>query len=112
MKYYGKLGFYEQREVKPGVWTDGIVEREYYGDLTRLINHNQPTADKVNEDLKLNNQLSVVLDPYALDNFANLRYITLMNSKWKVSAVEVQFPRLMISFGGLYNERTDDPSDV
>ena len=106
MKWYGKLGLYEQNEIEPGVWVDGIVEREYYGDIIRLINHTQPASEKVNEDLKLNNQLSIVLDPYALDNFAFLRYITFNNSKWEASAVEVQFPRLIISFGGLYNERT------
>ena len=103
MKYYGALGFIEQVESSPGVWEERVVERNYYGDLTRNIGHTQP-AEQVNDNLKLNNQLSVVLDPYALQNFVNLRYITFMNSKWEASAVDVQYPRLIISFGGLYHE--------
>lgn len=104
MKYYGNLGFMEEREVEPGIWKQVITEYAYFGDLPRLMDHSQP-AEKVNDDIKFNNQLSIILDPYALDNFVNLRYITFMNSKWKVSAVEVQYPRLIISFGGLYHEQ-------
>lgn len=109
MKYFGKIGFVEYVEEDPldapGVYVECITEREYYGDLTRMINNSQPASEKVTDDLKLNNQLSVLLDPYALDNFSNIRYVTFLNSKWEVSAVEVQYPRLIISFGGLYHEQ-------
>lgn len=109
MKYFGKIGFVEYVEEDPldapGVYIERITEREYYGDLTRMINRSQPASEKVTDDLKLNNQISVLLDPYALDNFSNIRYVTFLNSKWEVSAVEVQYPRLIISFGGLYHEQ-------
>lgn len=109
MKYFGKIGFVKYVEEDPldapGVCVENITEREYYGDLTRIINHSQPASEKVTDDLKLNNQISVLLDPYALDNFSNIRYVTFLNSKWEVSAVEVQYPRLIISFGGLYHEQ-------
>lgn len=104
MKYYGNLGFVEYFEKEPGVYIETIKEYAYYGDSVRVISHWQG-AEKVTEDVKLNNQISVVLDPYALENYANLRYVTFQNSKWKVSAVEVQYPRLVISFGGLYHEQ-------
>ena len=104
MKYYGKLGFLEYVEPSPGVFVESIKEYDYYGDTVRIINHWQG-AEKVTDDVKLNNQISVVLDPYALENYANLRYITFLNSKWKVSAVEVAYPRLIVSFGGLYHEQ-------
>lgn len=109
MKYFGKIGFVEHVEEAPmdapGVYVERITEREYYGDLPRMINHSQPASEKVADDLKLNNQISILLDPYALDNFSNIRYVTFLNSKWEVSAVDVQFPRLIISFGGLYHEQ-------
>lgn len=104
MKYYGKLGFVEYKETAPGLYVETISEYAYYGDTVRIISHWQG-AEKVTEDVKLNNQISVVIDPYALENYANLRYVTFMNSKWKVSAVEIQYPRLVISFGGLYHEQ-------
>ncbi len=109
MKYYGKIGFVEHIEEDPinapGVYIERITEREYSGDMPRMIGHSQPVAEKVSDDVKLNNQISILLDPYALDNFSNIRYVTFMNSKWEVSAVEVQYPRLLISFGGLYHEQ-------
>lgn len=109
MKYFGKIGFVEYVEEDPvnmpGVYTESITEREYGGDLPRMINHSQPVSEKVTDDIKLNNQLSILLDPYALDNYSNIRYVTFLNSKWEVSAVEVQYPRLLISFGGLYHEQ-------
>lgn len=109
MKYFGKIGFVEYVEEDqidaPGVYVERITEREYAGDLTRMINHAQPASEKVTDDLKLNNQISILLDPYALDNFSNIRYVTFLNSKWEVSAVEVQYPRLILSFGGLYHEQ-------
>lgn len=104
MKYYGNLGFVEYEETAPGVFKETIKEYSYYGDTVRAISHWQG-AEKVTDDVKLNNQISVVLDPYALENYANLRYISFMNSKWEVSAVEIQYPRLIVSFGGLYHEQ-------
>lgn len=104
MKYYGNLGFVEYDEPSPGVFREVIKEYAYYGDSIRVISHWQG-AEKVTDDVKLNNQISVLLDPYALENYANLRYVTFMNSKWEVSAVEVQYPRLIVSFGGMYHEQ-------
>lgn len=104
MKFYGPLGFAEPVEGPVGVFIDEITEYNYYGDVIRIVNHTQG-AEKVNDDIKMNNQISVLVDPYALENFANLRYITFNNSKWEVSAVELAYPRLIISFGGLYHEQ-------
>lgn len=110
MKYYGAIGFVEFVDQDPidhpGVKIEKITERVYSGDVLRIIGHSQPASEKVTDDLKLNNQISVLLDPYALDNFANIRYVTFLNSKWEVSAVDVQYPRLVLSFGGLYHEQT------
>ena len=34
-KFYGAIGYAVTEETKPGVWTEKIIERMYYGDLTR-----------------------------------------------------------------------------
>ena len=110
MKFYGAIGFVDYVEEDPvdhpGVMIEKITERVYAGDMPRIISHSQPASEQVTDDIKLNNQISVMLDPYALDNFSKIRYVTFLNSKWEVSAVEVQYPRLVISFGGLYHEQT------
>lgn len=101
-KFYGAIGFATLTETRPGVWTEEIVERSYYGDLTRNTRRLQST-DKVNDDINIANDISIVADPYANENFHAIRYAVFMNAKWKVANVEVQRPRLILSLGGLYN---------
>lgn len=101
-KFYGVIGFAAPVEITPGVWDEGIVERKYYGDLTRNTRRLQ-SGDKVNDDLNIANEISIVADPYANQNFHMMRYVEFMGAKWKVSNVEVQYPRLILSLGGVYN---------
>lgn len=101
-RWYGTIGYAEVTETAPGVWTETIVPREYYGDLNRNIRHIS-SNDKVNEDISVNNELSIVSDPYAMENFHQMRYAEFMGIKWKVSSVEVRYPRLILSLGGAYN---------
>lgn len=101
-KWFGKIGYAETVETTPGVWVEQITVREYYGDLTRNTRRLQ-TADKVNDDININNELSIVSDPYAINHFYSMRYAEFMGAKWKITNVEVQYPRLILSLGGLYN---------
>lgn len=101
-KWYGKIGYAETSEIRPGVWSEQITEREYFGDLTRITRKLQ-TSDKVNDDLNISNELSIVSDPYANENFHEMRYAEFMGAKWKITNVEVQYPRLILTLGGVYN---------
>lgn len=101
-KFYGKIGFAESKETSPGVWTEEIIERNYYGDILSNIRRLEG-AQQVNDNLNVNNRISIVSDPYAIEHFHNLRYIEWMGAKWKVGTVEVQFPRLILSISDLYN---------
>lgn len=102
-KWFGKIGFAETVEKTPGVWVEDIVDREYYGDLIRNTRRLQ-SSDKVNDDVEISNQISIIADPYANENFHAMRYAKFMGSKWKVNSVEVQYPRLILDLGGVYNE--------
>ena len=102
-KFYGKIGYIKTVEIEPGVWQEQSIERDYYGDIIRNISRYQ-TSDKVNDDINLSNTFSIISDPFASENFQHMRYIVYMDTKWKISNVEVQYPRLLISTGGVYNE--------
>ena len=102
MKWFGTIGYAHQVETKPGVWEDEITEREYFGDLTRNTRRLQMT-DKLNDDIEISNEISIVSDPYANENFHSMRYAMYMGTKWKITSVEVQYPRLILSLGGIYN---------
>lgn len=101
-KFYGKIGFAENVEIEKGVWEEKITERPYFGDVTRNIRRLRD-ASKVNSDVDISNEISIVADPYANENFHAMRYVVFMGSKWKIESVEVQYPRLILSIGGLYN---------
>ena len=34
---------------------------------------------------------------------SSMVYVELMGEKWKVTDVEIQYPRLILSIGGVYN---------
>lgn len=101
-KFFGIIGYAEPVETVPGVWTEQITKREYYGDLTRNTRRLQ-TADKLNDDINITNELSIVADPYAMNNFHSMRYAEFMGTAWKITNVEVQYPRLILTLGGAWN---------
>lgn len=101
-KFYGKVGYADTTETAPGVWTEVITEREYYGDVLRISRRLQST-EQLNDDIIIDNEFSIVADPFAYQNFHSMRYIEWMGAKWKITKVNVQSPRLILSVGGVYN---------
>lgn len=101
-RFYGVVGFANTVETKPGVYEEQITERSYYGNVIRNIRRLQ-TADQVNDNVNVVNEISIVADPYANENFHAIRYVEFMGTAWKVPNVEVQPPRLILTLGGRYN---------
>ena len=102
-KFCGVIGYVITRETEPGIYVEEIVENEYYGDVIRNTRRLREAA-KVNDDINISNQISIVADPFANNNFHAMRYIVFMGAKWKITQVEVEYPRLTLTIGGLYNE--------
>ena len=101
-KYYGVIGYAETAETAPGVYEEQITERNYYGELVRNTRRLQ-TSDQVNDNINIANEISIIADPFATQNFHAMRYIEFMGAKWKITNVEVRYPRLILTIGGLYN---------
>lgn len=101
-KYFGKIGFVELVETEPGIWVESVTEREYFGDVGRDTRRLQ-SSDQLNDDVNISNEFSIVSDPYANQNFHAMRYIEFMGTKWKITNVEVKYPRLILTAGGVYN---------
>ena len=101
-KFYGAIGFATNIETSPGVWEDKVIERQYFGDLIRNTRRLE-TADKLNDNISISNQISIVGDPFIYENIYAIRYLVFGKTKWKISNVEVQYPRLILDVGGLYN---------
>lgn len=103
-RWYGKAGFVKTEEVEAGVWEPTTIERDYYGDILSNVCRWDQKTDSSNGDISLNNQLSIVCDSFAMENWAFLKWVEYGGAKWKVTSVSVEFPRLVLSFGGVYAE--------
>jgi hypothetical protein len=101
-KFYGTIGYAETVETKPGVHKEQIVEKQYFGDLLRISRRLQST-DQLNDNVNVGHEISIVADPYANQHFHTMRYVEFSGAKWKITNVQVQYPRLILSVGGLYN---------
>lgn len=102
-KFYGSVGYADTVETAPGVWQEQIVEHNYSGDLIRNTRQLQ-SGETLNDNINIANEISILADPFARQNFHKMRYVVFMGSKWKISKVEVNYPRLILTIGGLYNE--------
>ena len=102
-KFYGTVGYLTTVETRPGIWTEDIVERNYYGDISKKMSKWQ-VGEGLNDDKTYSAEISIVADAFAYENFSNIKYIEFMGAKWKVNSIEIQRPRLILTMGGVYNE--------
>lgn len=101
-KFYGVIGYAVTKMTEQGIYEEQIVETEYVGDVIRNTRRLRD-GSKINDDINISNQISIIADPYAANNFHTMRYVVFMGAKWKISEIEVQYPRLILTLGGLYN---------
>lgn len=109
-KFYGLIGFATTTEevvdgATTGIWTSKIVERPYYGDVIRY-SRKYTSSDKVNDDVDISNELSIVADPFVMTNFHNMKYVKWLGAAWKITGIDVQYPRVTLQIGGVYNGET------
>jgi hypothetical protein len=107
-RFFDKVGYGLTGEIVDGVWSDSITERAYYGDVLSTLRSFEG-SDKVNDDIRLQNRISIVADAFALENFSNIKYVSWMGSLWTVNSVDVERPRLVLSLGGVYNGPSPTP---
>ena len=103
-KWYGKIGYIKQVQTAPSVWRPQETVMEYFGDFMRNTSSSWTVnSDSTNDDLKFDDQISIVADPFAYQNFYSMKWIELYGTKWKIVKVEVRYPRLILTIGGVYN---------
>lgn len=103
MKYSGIVGYSRDVETSPGIWESKIEEVRIYGDvLKNKTSYYQQSS--LNGNITINHSISIVSNPFIRENCFNIRYVTYMGKKWYVNSVEIEFPRIILILGGLYNE--------
>lgn len=110
-KFYGIVGYGETVEDPPesGVYKDTITAIPYYGDVVqnkRLLRE----GEYLNNDLSVQNSISIMADAYANEHFFAIRYVEWAGTLWHVTEVTVERPRLLLRLGGVYNGPTAVPA--
>ena len=104
-RFYGPIGFVIDTHPSVDVTVEKPMERFYKGDIVK--NYRKLEAGiGLNDDVIISNQISIVADPYAFSHIFAMRYVKWMNTAWKIVNVEVVYPRLILSLGGVYNGET------
>lgn len=106
MKFFGIVGYCKSAMgsgERAGIWEDDVTERQYYGNVLSNNRRYDAQQDSVLDNLNVSNRISIVADAYAYEHFFEMKYIEWMGTKWKVTQVEVQRPRLILQIGGVYN---------
>lgn len=103
-KFCGSIGFCHlvESSTSPGVYEEQITEKDYYGDIIRNSRRLE-ASEHLNDGINVSNEISIVADAYAEQNFFAMRYVKWMGVAWKVSDVSVERPRLILTLGGVYN---------
>lgn len=101
-KFYGKVGFLRIEETAPDVHGEILTERLYKGDVIRNQKRYQ-SSEGLNDDVVLSSNISIVADSYANENVFAIKYVMYKGVPWKVTNVEIQRPRIILTLGGKYN---------
>lgn len=104
-KYCGKIGYAVTKKDpnRPGVYVDEVEEHIAYGDFMKDPSSSWQQGTNINDDLNVNNKISIMADAFAIENFQHIKYAEFMGALWKVKSVEVERPRLLLTIGGVYN---------
>lgn len=111
MRWYGKIGYANSSTDEDGITTEEITEKEYCGDVYRS-NHRWDNNNSVNGTVRTSSQISILSDPYIIGNCQNIRYAEYMDNLWCVVDVEIQYPRLLLTLGGVYNGKQAETAGV
>lgn len=108
-KFFGMIGYGITEETSPGVYTECLCERPYYGDIVK--DHRRwESGERLNDNLNISNTISIVADEFAYANIYVMRYVEFLGSKWKINSVSVERPRLVLEIGGVYHEESPGTS--
>lgn len=100
-KFCGMIGYADNTKVN-GVVKHDITERKHFGDVIKNTQRTEASGT-LNDDINISNSISIVADPYAKQNFKHMKYVEFMGTKWKITNIDIQFPRLILTLGGEYN---------
>ena len=102
-KFSGLIGYVMTVETSPDIWETVETARRYRGDIVRNQRRWEVTADHINEDLTVTNEISIIADKFATENLNAIKWVEVYGSKWRVNSITLNYPRINLTIGGVYN---------
>ena len=101
-KYVGLIGFVHNEEIEPGIYEDIVIEKKYRGDITK--NYQKfAVGNTISGEVQITNQFSILGNKFAFDHVSDIRYLEWRGNRWVVDSIDIEYPRLILTVGGLYN---------
>ena len=110
-RFRGPVGYATSEETSPGVWQEIITERSYFGDVISATRRLDTPTETLNDDIVAEVSVAIVADAFAVENFTAMRYVHWNGANWRVTAVNIRRPRLILTIGGLWNGDTPGAPD-
>lgn len=105
MKFFGKIGYIQEKEIRPGITSNSAEEHEAYGDVLTNVRRWE-TGQEVNSDLTISNRISVLADSFLCEHMGFMRYVKWYGTNWEIKSVELMYPRAILTLGGVYKGDT------
>lgn len=102
-RFRGIVFYAHSVETGPGIFEVLLTERTHSGDILRSSQRHEPGMS-INDNLLLSNRISIVADEYALENSAYISHVLYNGTRWKVTSLDIERPRIILTLGGVYNE--------
>ncbi len=102
MRYSGKLGVSEQKEVSPGVWEEEITERDFLGTVTSRSEAVEQ-GDMILPTYRVTTTVSGLARGLGQMDNSNLRYLTYAGRRWVIQTDQSKYPKLLLYIGEEYH---------
>lgn len=102
-RFYGNIGFVGSVDKGLGVHEPETFIRPYYGDISWNRRRWSQDQDTTNDGLNLTNTISILADSFAIENVGWMRWVEVDGTKWTISTVNIMYPRIELTFGGVWN---------
>ena len=111
MRFAGQIGFVHREEIRPGINTFRAEEHTAYGDVLSNVRRWQTDSD-INNDLVLSNRISILADGFVCEHMGLIAYCRWHGTVWAVTSVELNYPRAILTLGGVYDGTVYEPPVV
>ena len=103
-RFYGSVGFSVTKETRPGIFEETYIEKKYKGDVVRNTRRWDQT-EYLNDDITINNDISIIADGFAISHFGVMRYVRWMHQTFEITSatIDVDTHRITLSIGGVFN---------